>query len=330
MERNKKEMETIANIVRDVFIQEECVFFGSYASSLYSSRADASSTPPQNIPDFDVLAKDAKHVAQLAKKELEGHGYKGVKLFRHTPMGEIIPEHYELSLGVDTLAFVYSPISCHSYNTVMLQGKPTNIATIDTMLSLYLAFLYANKPYFDETRILCLAELLFKIQKENRLKQSGILKRFTLQCYGEQETLDKIRAKKTRMFAKLKKGTTEYEEWFLKYNPALEPKNQRKRKQHAKSVAASSTQPNSKENISYEIFETEAPKAPTSPPRKRGFVPKRSEKGSETETDTSDEEAETEVEAEQAETVETVDKDTSEDNPKRGWFANRRRSGFLY
>jgi hypothetical protein len=300
------------------------VFFGSYASSLYASRTDASSTPPLNIPDFDVLAKDAKHVAQLAKKELERQGYKGVKLFRHTPMGEIIPEHYELSLGVDTLAFVYSPISCHSYNTITIQGKPIHIATIDTMLSLYLAFLYANKPYFDETRILCLAELLFNVQKENRLKQSGILKRFTLQCYGEQETLEKIRAKKTRMFAKLKKGTTEYEEWFLKYNPASEPKNQQKRKQKTKSVA-SSTQPSSGENISYEIFETEAPKAPTSHSRKRGIVPKRSEKGSDTETDISDEEAEVEAVSE-----EIVDEDTSEDKPKRGWFANRRRSGFLY
>jgi hypothetical protein len=327
MERNKKEMETIANIVRDVFIQEECVFFGSYASSLYASRADASSTPPLNIPDFDVLAKEPKHVAQLVKKELERQGYKGVKLFRHTPMGEIIPEHYELALGVDTLAFVYSPISCHSYNTITLQGKPINIATIDTMLSLYLAFLYANKPYFDETRILCLAELLFNIQKENRLKQSGILKRFTLQCYGEQETLEKIRAKKTRMFVKLKKGTTEYEGWFLKYNPALEPKNQRKRKQNMKSVSAISSKSSSGENISYEINEIEAPKAPTSRSRKRRIVPKRSEEGSDTETDTSDEEAEVEAETE-ADTE--ADEDTSEDKPKRGWFANRRRSGFLY
>ena len=332
MERNKKEMETIAGIVRDVFMQEECVFFGSYASALYVSRTDPSDTPLENIPDFDVLSKEPKRVALLAKKELERQGYKGVKLFRHTPMGEIIPEHYELILGVDTLAFVYSPISCHSYNTVMLQGKPINIATIDTMLSLYLAFLYADKPYFDETRIFCLAELLFKIQRENRLKQSGILKRFTLQCYGEQETLEKIRAKKTRMFAKLKKGTTEYEEWFLKYNPALEPKNRRKRKQNTKSVAAS-TQPSSGENISYEIIETEAPSAPTPHPRKRGIVPKRSEEGSETETDTSDEEEEEEAEAE-AEAEEMVDEetgeDTSGDKSKRGWFANRRRSGFLY
>ena len=34
----------------------------------------------------------------------------------------------------------------------------------------YLAFIYANKPYYDEGRILCMSQYLFDVQK-NRLEQ---------------------------------------------------------------------------------------------------------------------------------------------------------------
>jgi hypothetical protein len=40
-------------------------------------------------------------------------------------------------------------------------------------------------------------------------------------CYGKQETLESIRAKKATKFKELrnKKNSKEYEEWFLRYNP---------------------------------------------------------------------------------------------------------------
>ena len=89
------------------------------------------------------------------------------------------------------------------------------------MLSLYLAFMYANRDYYDPKRILCIAQYLFIIKNKNRLSQKGILKRFTTKCYGKQETLEDNRYKKAGMYKKLKnkRGSKEYEEWFLKYSP---------------------------------------------------------------------------------------------------------------
>ena len=48
--------------------------------------------------------------------------------------------------------------------------KLLRIATIDTMLSFYLAFIYVDRPYYDKNRILCMCELLFDMQQKNRLK----------------------------------------------------------------------------------------------------------------------------------------------------------------
>ena len=64
------------------------------------------------------------------------------------------------------------------------------------MLSFYLAFAYVNRPYYNENRILCMSQFLFKVQQNNRLKQTGLLKRFSIDCYGKQSTIEKMREEK--------------------------------------------------------------------------------------------------------------------------------------
>jgi len=76
-----------------------------------------------------------------------------------------------------------------------------------------------------------MSKYLFDVQEKNRLKQKGLLKRFTIECYGEQHTLEDMRRMKTEIFKKLqnkKSGAQKEYEWnFLKYDPA-NPKKQRK------------------------------------------------------------------------------------------------------
>jgi hypothetical protein len=174
------------------------------------------------IPDFDVLSEDPDRCAMILEERLNESGYKSVKQIKHDAIGELIPERIEIRVGKETLAFIYKPIACHNYNTIHVGDKEINVATIDTMLSFYLAFIYTDKPYFHKDRILCMAQFLFEVEQENRLEQKGLLKRFSIDCYGKQPTLETIRAEKTAKFRELvgQKGTREYEMWFLKYIPA--------------------------------------------------------------------------------------------------------------
>ena len=87
------------------------------------------------------------------------------------------------------------------------------------MLSLYLAMLYTDKPYYDVARIRCMCKQLHDLQQRNRLKQTGLLRRYGATCYGKQETLDDIKAGKAEKYQQLKRSDPEYEEWFLKYSP---------------------------------------------------------------------------------------------------------------
>ena len=112
-------------------------------------------------------------------------------------------------------------MACHNYNTIQIQDSEINVATIDTIMSFYLAFLYAGAIYYYKDRILCMAKFLFELQQTNKLAQKGVMKRFTPKCIGVQETMESIRAKKTSKFEELrgKKDSEEYEKFFLKYSP---------------------------------------------------------------------------------------------------------------
>ena len=218
---SNKEVD-IYNITKDAFINQEVIFFGGFANTIYSKYMPSKLRKKlENSPDFDVLSLEPLTVCTIVVERLNDRGIMNTKIVKHEGVGEIIAPHYEILVGKDTVAFVYEPLGCHSYNIINIQGQILKIATIDTMLSFYLAFIYADRPYYDTDRLLCMSQYLFKVQQKNRLKQKGLLRRFSISCYGEQTTLESMRQEKSDMFEKLKdkKGTREYEEWFLKYIP---------------------------------------------------------------------------------------------------------------
>ena len=222
MDETKNDSEKIYFIMRDTFIDLGVVFFGGYAASLYSrhmSKKDKQFI--DKIPDFDVLAENPKECSTIIVERLEDAGYKNVKVIEHDPIGEIIPEHIEIRYKNEILGFIYKPIACHNYNVLKVQEKEINVGTIDTIMSFYLAFTYAKTDYYYVDRILCMSRYLFELEQRNRLSQRGLLKRFGPKCIGKQETMENIRAKKTTRFLELqkKRGSKEYEKYFLKYSP---------------------------------------------------------------------------------------------------------------
>ena len=221
-EGDVKTENKLYDTVKDSLIDQGLIFFGGYASSLYGKYMPKKEKKQlDNSPDFDVLSMDPATSATILKERLVALGFKSVKINKKPGIGEIIAPHYEVVVGNDTVCFIYEPLACHSYNTIHIGGDIVKVATIDTMLSFYLAFLYADRPYYDHDRILCMAQYLFSVQSKNRLEQKGLLKRFSINCYGEQETLASMRTEKATKFKELssKRGSKEYEEYFLRYTP---------------------------------------------------------------------------------------------------------------
>lgn len=222
MDNKMEDNEKIYFMARDLFIDEGLVFFGGYASSLYSKYVDDNfKSKSHKIPDFDVLSEDPEKIAVLLKEKLESNGIKNIKIKNNDAVGEVVPENIEIVVGKDdTIAMIHKPIACHSYNEITIDNRKIKVATIDTIMSLYLCFIYLDKDLHC-IRLLCMAMYLFSIQEKNKLNQRGLLKRFTNKCYGKQETIEDIRYEKTKMYKELKAkpNSREYQEWFLKYAP---------------------------------------------------------------------------------------------------------------
>jgi hypothetical protein len=221
---NKNDENKIYDNVRNTLVNQGVVFFGGYAISLYSQYMPKNLRHKlEKIADFDVLSNDPETTAEIVKERLKDFGIKNSKILKRQPVGEIIPEHYEIKIGDETIVFIYKPIACHSYNVLNIHGQKVKIATVDTMLSFYLAFLYADRPYYNQflDRILCMSKFLFDVQQKNRLEQKGLLRRFSITCYGHQESVEEIRTEKAKKYKELKKkgDKKEFEEWFLNYNP---------------------------------------------------------------------------------------------------------------
>ena len=218
----KDDVRRLFHITKDSFINQGLVFFGSYAGSLYLKKLrKRERVHTRQIPDFDVLSENPAVSAEILSERLHEEGYNDISIIKRKGAGEIIGEHLEVRVGNETIAFIYNPIDCHSYNEIARDGKVIKVATIDTMLNLYLAFLYADREYYDENRVYCMAEYMFKVQQQNRLSQKGILKRFSVNCYGKGDTIYDILKTRQDKFKELrpKRGTKQYDEWFLRYRP---------------------------------------------------------------------------------------------------------------
>jgi len=193
----------------------------------------------KKTPDFDVLSENHHKTAQKLQKVLELNGFDNVKIHKRKAIGELVSDHYEVAVGEETVCFIYKPNACHGYNTIKIKGKTIKVATIDTMLNFYLAFIYADRLYYDHDRIICMAQYLFSVQNRNRLRQNGLLKRFNTDCYGTQLTLVDMRNEKNKKFEELKKdkNSKKYEEYFLRYTPTnknIKVKNTSKSKKVSK------------------------------------------------------------------------------------------------
>ena len=219
----------IHKAIRDAVTDNNYVFLGGYATYLYSRFMHPAIKKKfkKELSTFDILALDIDKASIIIKERLMDRYFKEnqIKIIKHPPVGtitlQIVPEHVEIKVENTTVCIVYKPQNCHSYNEIEVDKVKYKIATIDTMLSYFLSFIYSKRSYYDRHKILCMADFLYNVQQKNRLAQKGILKRFSIECYGKGVTKEDLRQEKSDAFQELKSkpNSEEYNSWFLKYRP---------------------------------------------------------------------------------------------------------------
>lgn len=219
---DKKDFSKTYEILKDELINQGVVFFGDFALSLYSKFMDGDSKKIANeFKTFKIINEDPKRCVDILTDRLKREGIKNVKVVEHKEIEEMVPSALEVRINNFPRVVIYEPLACHNYNEIVVDDKTVNVATIDTLMTFYLAFYYTSNNKDYKTRIFCMATQLFELTQK-RLEEEGILKRFSTTCLGDQKTLISMRAEKTQKREELKnkRGTEEFESWFLNFNPA--------------------------------------------------------------------------------------------------------------
>jgi hypothetical protein len=242
--RHFKGNQNYADTLKEILLKnEDVVFIGGYATNLYKKHLPHSAEEKgvshhsvakqtQDIPDFDILAVNAKKTAADIKDKLREKGVtEKIEIVKKPELWKIIPVHYEISIDKNIVCVVYETIACHSYNVVKEDGVQIKVAAIDTLVNFLLAFIFSDTTYYDETRIMCMAEYLIQVQKKTRMNNKGLFRRFSINCYGTQQSVENMRELKSEKFRilKNKKNSSEYQKYFLRYNPLEELEHQERK-----------------------------------------------------------------------------------------------------
>ena len=179
---------------------------------------------------IDILSKNPENTIKKIKeiKEINNNSSEiNIKVVKKITQDDILPSHYYVTISnneINVNINIYdSNDKCNSYNTVKIGDNIIKIASIETKIYYYLAFMYLNDKHYDTKRIFCLANFLFLVQEQNILNKRKLLKKFPVNCYGKDKLKEDIREIKTKKYEELKnkKNSLEYHKWFLRYMPNI-------------------------------------------------------------------------------------------------------------
>ena len=205
----------IYDTLKILLIKEKVIFFGGFADKLYS-KYTKNKKQISELMTLEVLSTNAKKITDNLKEQLKEFD---VKINYLENIGGLIPEQYTITIDDKLYAHIFQTDACYTYNKIKVDNKSVNIATIFTMMSLYLIFIFNDNTNDINNRIMCTANMLNNIYLRNRISKRGILKNYTIKCIGEQETFEDILLEKKKAFKEIKKGDTKYEKYFLRYTP---------------------------------------------------------------------------------------------------------------
>lgn len=224
--RGEAYYKKLYGVIKNNMIKQGVVFFGCYAMTMYGKYMDETKLSSLlNVPDFDVLSENPEVCCETLKNVLLKSGFRNITINKKIGYGEIISGYYEVIVDGESVCFIYETLSCHNYNTIIVRNQSIKIASMDTMSNLFLAMYYSKQPKHNQERILCMTQYLSELQMKNRLTKKGILKRFSSDCYGYQETLQEVNLNRELLFKKfkrdrVKKSNLDYQKYFMKYTPS--------------------------------------------------------------------------------------------------------------
>ena len=171
------------------------VMLGDYAMYYWQELFPEAYRYPQQDVLF-ILSKTIDEIWSLLK------GFQLTYTFYHNKLTHV----YEIYVEEIPLLYVILSDSCMNYNTY----KQRNIASYDTTLSQYFALSFMNIKHLSKARLLSYCYLFYQIKDQDH----PLMRRFSLPCYGDQDTLEEIRRKREKYYKEKRHSS-----YFFHYRP---------------------------------------------------------------------------------------------------------------
>lgn len=201
--------------------KNEFVVFGDYGLSFYKLFFPSKyikQIDEYKIKQIYVLIPDVNELLKQLDKTTINY-----KVIKYEKEYKFLNSFYEIQINEHSFMYVFQTNSCQSYNKIKYKNKFYNIATIDTILSIYYALEYIDVSTLHIPTLLSYCYLLEQIHSNNK---TNVLRRFHLPCIGTQETIEDIRKDKNKKYKLYRKNKTskEYQKYFFKYIPKTRKK----------------------------------------------------------------------------------------------------------
>lgn len=175
--------------------KEKYVLFG--AKELQMMLDDPEFAHASRLPRIQILCQnDAEIVATNVIKE-----HPSYALTAHVfEKDDFMPRHVFLRYKNQNVLGIYEASACVTFNTL----KKYRVASIHTMLRMYLSMTFASHRHFEQAldAIECITGSLAYLQQHmSKHRRRRILQEFVLDCYGAQAGLVTLRREKLLRFA---------------------------------------------------------------------------------------------------------------------------------
>ena len=180
------------------------VMLGDYAMYYWQELFPEEYRFPQQDVLF-ILSKTIEEIWSLLK------GLPLTYTFYHNKLTQV----YEIYVDEIPLLYVILTDSCMNYNTY----KHRNIASYDTTLSQFFALSFMNIKHLSKARLLSYCYLFYQIKDQDH----PLMRRFSLPCYGDQDTMEEIRRKREKYYKEKRHSS-----YFFHYRPKHSAKHSAK------------------------------------------------------------------------------------------------------
>ena len=113
-----------------------------------------------------------------------------------TAISDVVPNMNLIYENDIPIVIIVEETACHSY----IKSHNLRIASVDTLITLFLSLRYIRMPSISSESILCLVESLTDIQKKIRLGKHLLFPAISLECSGNQTSYPALlKARKERL-----------------------------------------------------------------------------------------------------------------------------------